>query len=130
MAQKLIHATEADIATTIDALRTFWENGGNEHFAEEEGILLPTFARYGDVHREEIIRMLLDHVQIRSQVHVLTDAANQGEGEPHIDAIHRLGEHLQSHVRFEERTVFPLIQETVPQGELVRLPDFSVLQDR
>jgi hemerythrin-like domain-containing protein len=99
----------------------FWQSHGDEHFREEEGILLPTYAKYADIDRLEIIQMLLEHVKIRSQILVLST-----EEKPQTNTLVSLGELLQKHVRFEERVVFPIIQETVPEEELQRLPDFKV----
>src|SRR5699024_10534453 len=46
-------------------VKEFWETGGNDHFREEEEIVLHVYAKYSDINKPEIIEMLLEHVQIR-----------------------------------------------------------------
>src|SRR5690625_5911120 len=46
-------------------LKNFWEPNGQEHFREEEEILLPTYAQYKDINQPEIIEMLLDRKSTR-----------------------------------------------------------------
>lgn len=121
MAQKLIKVSDDNVDTVMEDLLKFWKSHGDEHFRQEEGILLPTFAKYADVNRPEVIQMLLEHVQIRSQIFSLTGSREK----PATKALSILGEQLQAHVRFEERVLFPLIQEIVPEEELHRLPDFT-----
>jgi iron-sulfur cluster repair protein YtfE (RIC family) len=121
MAQKLLHSNDDDAQSVTTALQNFWQSHGDQHFYEEESLLLPTFAKYADVQREEVIQMLLDHVKIRAQIQIILS-----DHKPNLSALHALGDSLQRHVRFEERVVFPLIQETVPEEELQRLPDFTV----
>lgn len=38
-----------------------------------------------------------------------------------IDRIRSLGERFDEHIRLEERVIFPLIEEAVPEEELVEL---------
>ena len=40
---------------------------------------------------------------------------------PSLDALHTLGEQLSAHVRREERELFPLIEQALPEHELTRL---------
>src|SRR5690625_2863611 len=45
--------------------KEFWLNGGEEHFREEEEILLPVYSEYADINDQIIIDMLLEHVKLR-----------------------------------------------------------------
>src|SRR5690625_7443537 len=45
--------------------KEFWDPGGNDHFREEEEIVLPVYAKYTGINKPEIVEMLLEHVQIR-----------------------------------------------------------------
>jgi iron-sulfur cluster repair protein YtfE (RIC family) len=40
---------------------------------------------------------------------------------PRLSQLHILGEQLQEHVRREERELFPLIEQALPEPELARL---------
>src|SRR5699024_9507152 len=50
-------------------IETFWKEGCNQHFQEEEEIVLPVYAQYKSINHPEIIEMLLEHVKLRSYVH-------------------------------------------------------------
>lgn len=103
----------------VQKLRTFWENGGNAHFREEEEILWPAYAQHADVDREDIKENLLEHVKIRALV-----AEVIGSGEPPIERMRELGELLEAHVRKEERQLFQMIQDTLPEDKLMELKPY------
>jgi iron-sulfur cluster repair protein YtfE (RIC family) len=107
---------------TADAARTafirFWESEGHDHFRQEEEILLPAFAAYGDPHHPLVARSLCDHVVIRR----LAADVVAAPCEPAL--LHELGTRLAEHVRLEERELFPMIEDALPdyaRGELARL---------
>jgi hemerythrin-like domain-containing protein len=102
----------------IEALREFWP-GSQEHFQEEETILLPAYAQYGEVDRPEIIEMLLEHVRIRAAVNSII---RQISIEP--EDFHQLGVLLEKHIRKEERIIFPLIEEALPEERLMELAPY------
>ena len=77
-------------------LQHFWMNGGNKHFEEEEQILLPTYANYGEINRTEIIDMLLEHVKIRSLIGQILH-----QDSPCIETMNKLGTMLRDHIRSE-----------------------------
>src|SRR5690625_638029 len=52
-------------------LKNFWEPNGQEHFREEEEILLPTYAQYKDINQPEIIVPFVGTDQNRHQHLVL-----------------------------------------------------------
>ncbi|WP_169713766.1 hemerythrin domain-containing protein [Paludifilum halophilum] len=98
-------------------LKKFWNQGGQQHFREEEEILLPTYSRYASVERPEILEMLMEHVRIRGQVEQIL----QGAGVPSKEILYNLGNLLESHVRKEERVVFPMMENEIPEREWHRL---------
>mgnify|MGYP001403110005 CR=1 FL=1 len=102
-----------------DHLAAFWEPGGQEHFREEEEILLPVFAKYASPNHPVIVDMLLEHVQIRSLIYQILQ-----EGQLSVEIMERLGHLLEEHVRKEERIVFPLIEQTVPGEVLEKLAPY------
>lgn len=97
-------------------LQLFWNPGGKNHFREEEEILLPAYAKYTALDHPEISEMLLEHVKIRS----LISEVDKVEGDP-IALMHELGHLLEEHVRKEEGTIFPMIEEALPKQALVDL---------
>jgi iron-sulfur cluster repair protein YtfE (RIC family) len=86
------------------------------HFREEEEILLPTLARFSELDQPIVARVLLDHVRIRR-------LADDVGGDVELDPLHALGTELEQHVRREERELFPLIEQSLPEPELVALSE-------
>ncbi|HET8820636.1 MAG TPA: hemerythrin domain-containing protein [Thermoleophilaceae bacterium] len=94
----------------------FLEREGARHFRAEEELLLPAFARHAEFDRPEIVRVLTEHVDLRSRALDL-----EANADPQPTELHELGERLESHIRFEERVLFPMIEEALPADELERL---------
>lgn len=94
-------------------VKEFWVPGGQQHFREEEEILLPTYAEHASVDRPEITEMLTEHVKIRSLINKVlnTDSID-------IETMHELGTMLEAHIRKEERVIFPMIEKALPEDVL------------
>ena len=94
----------------------FFEREGARHFRAEEEVLLPAFARHAGIDDAAIVRVLTDHVDLRGRGQDLERSAD-----PDPATLRELGERLESHIRFEERVLFPMIEEALPGDELERL---------
>jgi len=112
-AKRLREATDV-VAASRDFL-AFWESDGQHHFRVEEEVLLPGWALHCPVDRVAVARMLEEHLAIRRGV--LRAAA----AEASIEELAELGQLLDDHVRFEERELFPMIEEALDPGDLNRL---------
>lgn len=117
VAQRLKRANDSTATGARDAFLDYWRADGQRHFREEEEILLPTYAGFGDPEQPVIARVLIDHLRIRRLAHELASDS------PGVGVLHALGEQLADHVRREERELFPLIEQTLPETELARLID-------
>jgi hemerythrin-like domain-containing protein len=109
----------ADANTAGDARAAFlefWETQGREHFRLEEEILLPSYARYGEADDAAVVRVLVEHVDLRRRG---ADLAATPSPDP--DVLNDLGERLERHIRHEERVLFPLIEAALPEAELARV---------
>jgi hemerythrin-like domain-containing protein len=115
-ALKLARATEATLADARAAFLTFWHEEGQRHFAIEEAVLLPAFARRGPADHAAVVRVLVEHVDVRSRAQALEE-----EPHPPLASLHELGTRMQAHIRHEEQVLFTLIEETLPHDELVAL---------
>jgi iron-sulfur cluster repair protein YtfE (RIC family) len=115
VAQQLRRATQNTAAAAREAFLDYWEADGQRHFREEEEILLPTYAGFGDPEQPIVARVLVDHVLIRRLAHELAS------GKSGVGALNMLGTQLAAHIRREERALFPLIEQAVPEQELARL---------
>jgi hemerythrin-like domain-containing protein len=120
-ARRLQKATEADSAeAAVKGFLDFWQEDTSLHFRREEEILLPVMARYGgDFSREPLVKMLEDHARIRGLVMQLSDEAIGGN--VRLETLHEIGRRLQAHIRLEERVVFPLMEESLPETALKEL---------
>lgn len=112
LAKELREATDPGIARA--RLLDFWalEHG---HFRIEEELLLPAWAADGELDEALAVRTLIDHLFIRAQIRRLE------QGELELEQLHRLGQRLHDHVRFEERELFVLIERQLDEASLARL---------
>ncbi|MCT2536122.1 hemerythrin domain-containing protein [Aquibacillus koreensis] len=102
-----------------EELRVFWEDGGQQHFRDEEEILLPNFALYSSTNHPEIAEMLLEHVSIRAIMKQILDKNEADEA-----VMYELGQLLDTHIRREERVIFPMIEEALPEEVLVNMAPY------
>ena len=123
MALKLSRAGTEKSRITIPEisheLDTFWNDDGKQHFREEEEILLPAFAQYASIDLPEIKEMLMEHVKVRALINMLLQP-----DEANISIMHELGELLELHVRKEERIIFPMIEQALPEEKLQELAPY------
>ncbi|GGE44165.1 hypothetical protein GCM10011391_23700 [Pullulanibacillus camelliae] len=121
LALKLKNAREAKGRWTIEDIyedaKLFWENGGEDHFREEEEVLFPELAKYKPIEEcPEVKEALIEHVKIRALFsQLINDEIAKTDLEAHM---HQLGDCLNQHIRREERLIFPLIEQTIPDGTL------------
>lgn len=102
----------------LEDAKSFWKQGGGEHFREEEEILLPTYAEYADINQPVIVELLIEHVKIRSQMNRLL------KKELSIQEIQELGVLLEEHIRKEERIIFPMIEKALPEEKLKEIEPY------
>lgn len=112
-AKKLREAEDVEAASR--AFLDFWHGDGQHHFRVEEEVLLPIWATYAEVDREAVHRMLDEHLTIRRE------ALDLEAGEAPLDRVRELGQLLHDHVRFEERQLFPAIEDALDPAALSRL---------
>jgi hemerythrin-like domain-containing protein len=116
-AMRLKRASEQDAGEVLENFLDFWADVGHLHFRAEEEVLLPAYSAHADASSDPVVRVLVDHVEIRRAAHELGDT----RGTVVLDALHALGERLEAHVRHEERVLFPLIEQALSDDELVRV---------
>lgn len=112
-AKALREAEDPDAARS--AFLDFWRDHGAHHFRVEEEVLLPQWALYAEVDRPAVNRMLEEHLAIRRE------ALRLVAGEGGLEDLRALGDLLHDHVRFEERELFPAIEESLNEEQLARL---------
>ncbi len=86
-----------------------WESVMKNHFKEEEGCFLSVV----DPQHELIVHFTEDHKAIREYIRQL------GTDSPDFEKIARaFSEKLNQHIRFEERQLFPFLQEHLSDQQL------------
>lgn len=116
VAQRLRRASAETAAEARTRFLAYWQSHGRSHFRLEEEVLLPAYAEYGDAHHELLALTLCDHVAIRQQA----DALARDPASP-VAALHQLGADIATHVRREERELFPLIEQAIPPAHLAAM---------
>ena len=124
--QGLVHARQlrkaasgagANSADTARNFLGFWQTDTSLHFRKEEEVLLPVLAYYGgDLGEGPLVQMLTQHALIRGLAMQLSDEF--GQDKIREDTLRNLGEQLEAHIRLEERHVFPLIEQALPEHAL------------
>jgi hemerythrin-like domain-containing protein len=96
----------------------FWQRETSGHFRREEEALLPVLARYRQdvLDRGPVVKMLGQHARIRGLVMQLSD--EYAGHDVRSETLGEIGELLEAHIRLEEREVFPMIEEVLPQTAL------------
>lgn len=102
----------------VSDAREFWEPGGKQHFREEEEILLPIYSEYANIDDPIIVEMLLEHVYLRAGMDkLINDELSEAE-------MRHLGKQLERHIRKEERIIFPMIEEALPEEKLQEMAPY------
>lgn len=85
------------------------------HFHEEEELF---FAPLVDEPRAKdlVIRAVTDHLRLHALVRSLKRQLTEGEADPKL--LSEIAALLTEHVRFEEKELFPLVEELVPDADL------------
>jgi len=106
--------SEKNYKQLIREMIDFWKEDGQDHFRDEEDILLPVYLEYAEQPNEGLVKqMLYQHAQIRSLIRHLRESQNTS-----YDKVNELGKLLDEHIRLEERELFPMIEEAVPDKYL------------
>ncbi len=93
----------------------FYITNLSNHFMTEEQVLYPAIKGM-NTKIDELFKEIFDeHKKIARIVEELKNVGN------HEMLLHELGFILESHIRKEERQLFPLIQEIIPEDVLDRL---------
>lgn len=112
-----------DEPDVLESIARLWRDELMEHFRQEEEVL---FSREWPANVAELVaQALVDHMQMRSIV-----AAAQ-RGEEYEELGRRFGELLETHIRLEERLIFPAMQDLLSDQELLTVGrELAVMRGR
>ena len=113
-AMQLRDAEDLDAAVT--ALLESWEVHGEEHFAIEEQVLLPAWLALDPGADAELAkRVAAEHLELR----VMVRRAQRGDAT--LEQLRSCGDDISTHIRFEERELFPIIEAALDEADLKAL---------
>ncbi|WP_185819577.1 hemerythrin domain-containing protein [Salibacterium salarium] len=101
------------LTKVLSDTKEYWEKKGKQHLRLEEEVLLPAFAKFSSIDSPEIKQMLVEHVQLRSCMNTLLL-----NSEVNLAYLNNTGNLLESHIRKEERLIFPFIEAAMPEEKL------------
>lgn len=108
---RLRKAHQASSETLKHYINDFWDNSLDSHFSNEERLFLDLITD-----KELKQRFLKEHKQIRDLLRDIGDS----EGEI-VEKAKRFGSLINDHIRFEERILFPWLQENLTLAELKKI---------
>ena len=112
-------ATPAEQLVQASAFVDFFASETSPHFRDEEELLFPLIAGSGGRGDELLAQLRLEHAELRALDAQLRDQLLAGAVVS--TTMRQLGELLERHVHAEERELFPLIERTASEAELVDL---------
>lgn len=118
-ARALRLAAGVDEAARLQVAReflTFFRGEIVTHFREEEELLFPLLVNATGGVPDLLMRVLAEHAQIHAIALRLTAETNTGSAQATL--VLEAAEHLEAHIRGEERELFPLIERVVPVSAL------------
>lgn len=114
-------ADTADPNAAIIAFLRFFAASAVPHFREEEELLFPHVAG-SEAARELVVQALLEHQRLHAGAAQLRGLVARGSDSRDIAGPMRdIANLLKAHVRFEERQLFPLIEELLSEEALSTL---------
>ncbi len=102
---------DTDTARIKAYVAYFWSNHLEQHFAEEEEHL---FLKVQDAMCQEALQQ---HTDIRLLISQITAPATA----PTPEQLHQLADTVDRHIRYEERELFPHLEQVLDQQELIRI---------
>jgi len=100
-------ANGTSIETLCNYARWFWTNHLKSHFTDEETVLV----KFLPADNPLVLQMFQEHAQIRELIISL-------DKEPVSNSLKLLAEHINNHIRFEERKLFVYVENTLTQEQL------------
>ena len=92
-----------DPASLLREMAAFWQSHLAHHFSEEESVLLPLLPPSASAMGE---RMLHEHGELKGRAR-----SSGNEVEATLDAVTAFADALAAHIRFEERDLFPYLEQ-------------------
>jgi len=99
---------KVELKRIADYVDYFWKNHLDEHFEQEEQILFP----YSNDEYNNQIK--IEHTALKEMVKMIIQ-------QPEKELLENFALYLKNHIRFEERSWFPALQEKLNESELEQI---------
>ena len=103
----------ASLKEMRDFILQFWEDELRQHFEKEDLLFLPLADTYPQL-IEHLTQLKNEHQEIRMLIQKLNNEIRSEQ----LETITSFSNNLEKHIRFEERQLFNIILETLPENEL------------
>jgi hypothetical protein len=113
-ALRLRRAHAATLRDAVEQFLRFFDEEGRRHFEIEEELVLPALPADDGDWSAGVARVREDHEAIRAAAEELREA-------PSVERAMEVGERLNDHVRFEERTLFMVLEARLDNAALAAL---------
>lgn len=110
------HLWSTDLGKQIHSLQLYFERELLPHFKLEEEILFPIAARLDEL-QQTVTNLLAQHQKMREMIGEISQITEDDERSKKM--LTDFGILLESHVRSEERELFPKLEEAQKQGRVV-----------
>lgn len=114
--QPLSSSLKEEVRILRNELIDKFENDLSKHFNQEETYLAPLFPD-----NELIVRMLDDHKKLEEFYNKIYTKTEKWSFRQFREKLNLFGDLLEKHIRFEERELFPMIEQNLTEEELTRL---------
>ncbi|MGH2742101.1 MAG: universal stress protein [Thermoleophilaceae bacterium] len=104
----------SEVADEVDAAVMVLDSRGRGPLTA--ALLLPAYARHAEPDDPAVVRVLVEHVDLRRRAQDLAASPDAAAAD-----LRELGERLERHIRHEERVLSPMVEEALSQAELERL---------
>jgi hemerythrin-like domain-containing protein len=111
-------ANAMSLARLYADLLASWDAHLLPHFRVEQECLLARLVRHVSKDDELISRTVGDHLSMAALVATMRDTTDR---ELRRDVVHRFGETLRAHIRWEEEVLFEVTQRALDEDELAAL---------
>ncbi len=104
---------QADLEVMKEFIQSFWYKDLHHHFDLEENYLIPLSRQYHNL-QNALERMVNEHYQLKNII-------NENSLNISYESIEELRRNLDAHIRFEERELFPLIEQTISEQQRIAI---------
>lgn len=121
LARRLLMANDTASATVAQRTLVTWLPSLLDHFRAEEQILLPRMGAAGLT--DAVTRLLAEHQALREQFAVIQHADIPPDNSESLARWQQTGALLRAHVQFEERELFPQLEQRLDANAMAVIAD-------